>query len=117
MSTSPVWTISASGISGEGRKLVGCHIKQTPTNYQFTAPNNDVLATTSGTTLPQTFSPFNYENLDWVVALLTAVVGGNATGEWNVAATPQDFTPESGNYIAYTGLGIDEGEAASSAHT
>jgi|SRR5215216_421211 len=108
----PEWTVTAIGLTGAGLKLVGCHIFLNPTNYTFTKPDNTLLATTPGTTLPQTFSTFNYKGIDWTITLTSALVGSNATGAWSVPPGS-----ESGYFTAPTGAGIDEEEAASSAHT
>lgn len=104
MSPSPVWTITASEITPPGPpgdKLVGCHIvlNATQSAYELTKPNiNDVLAISSGTTLPVTFPAFNYKGYHWVVTLVTASIGAGVTVTWVIAE------------------GVEEGEAASSAH-
>ena len=124
MTPSPVWTITPEGIGGgsHGKLLVGCHIvlNAAQNAYEFTKPNiNDVLTISSGTLLPVTFPVFSYKGFDWVVTLSTAQVGGTATGTWSIPVTEgsEAFTPDSGDYVAQTGLGAEEEKAASSGPT
>jgi len=119
--SAPEWTFS-SGLTGKGVKLAGCHIFLNTSNYTLTKPNQaEVLATSSGTSLPLTFPNFNYKDIDtWSVGLSTAVDSGNATGSWSFPNQPGAQDPdgvpvsaESGTYTAQTGPGQFEEEASS----
>ena len=112
----PIWTLTASGISGgsEGQKLAGCHIivNNAGNAYEFTAPNiSEVLASTTGNVLPLppfTFPPFIYRGLEWTIGILKLPIGAPATGTWSTSA-------ESGNFVAQAGEALAGDEAASSA--
>ena len=113
----PEWTLNAGSLTGSGDKLAGCHIFNNTTNYTLTKPNpNEVLATSSGTTLPVTFPTFSYKNINlWSVTVSTAPDGATATGSWSFpaqpgAVDPGDIGAESGTYTAQTGPGLWEGE-------
>jgi len=118
----PEWTLNAGSLTGSGDKLAGCHIFNNTTNYTLTKPNpNDVLATSSGTTLPVTFPTFSYKDINlWTVTVATAPDGATATGSWSFPNQPEAQDPdgvptsaESGTYTAQTGPGQFEEEASS----
>jgi len=121
MPTPPEWTVNASGLTGKGRDLAGCHIFLNSSNFTFTKPNNELLATSSDTTLPATFSIPDYKDIkNWTVTVQTAVNGGNASGQWSfpeqaAAPDPADTPAESGSYTAQTGSGLGGDATASSA--
>jgi hypothetical protein len=123
--TTPIWTLNASGITPAGsageQKLAGCHITQNSagTAYEFTKPNiNEVLATSGPPlpTLPFTFPTFAYKDLDWNITVSTLPSGANGSGTWNTPGSGVAGTaPESGDYTAQSGSGVDADAAASSA--
>jgi len=120
--SAPEWTLNASSLTGKGDKLAGCHIFQNTSNYTLTKPNpNEILSTSSGTSLPLTFPTFSYKDVnDWSVTLSTAPDGATATGSWSFPTQqfkdPTNIPGESGTYTAQTGPGlVAEEEAASSA--
>jgi hypothetical protein len=129
----PEWTLTARHTHGtDGQLLVGCHITINATNtaYQFTQPNvNNVLATSTGTTLPTaafTFPAFDYNGLTGVsISMDTPVASGtNWGGTWSctgsppIGSTPPPQGPQSGDFTAQAGTKLDEDadEAASSAN-
>lgn len=127
--TPPEWTLSAKHTHGTfGQLLVGCHIIENSTNtaYQFTEPNvNNVLATSTGTTLPTaafTFPTFDYNGLTGVsISMDTPVAAGtNWHGTWSCTGSPSMHSPrptgpQSGDFTAQAGSGLGEDETASSA--
>jgi len=127
--TTPIWTLNASNITpvgSAGVMLAGCHITEnsTGTAYEFTQPNiNKVLSTTTGSSLPSvpfSFPQFTYKGLDWNITVASLAVGANVTGTWStpgdeLAAHPLPTTPQSGDFTAQAGEGLDEEAAASSA--
>lgn len=130
--TPNIWTINAGGVSGDGQKLVGCHIKFDPGTgtYTFTKPNNDVKSTyTPPTPTPSpaptsfTFPEFTYKDKKWDVSVnLPLTSGVNGSGNWTIVgnkvafATPPPIDPQSGEYTAQAGSGLGEGEDAISAN-
>jgi len=128
--TQPEWTLTAKDTHGtDGQLLVGCHITINATNtaYQFTQPNvNNVLATSTGTTLPTaafTFPAFNYNGLTGVsITMETPVPSGtNWKGTWSCTGSPPMGTPppqgpQSGDFTAQAGTKLGEDESASSAN-
>lgn len=113
-----VWTIHAGDVTGGSSKtnLVGCHItvNDAGTAYEFTDNNiNEVLSTTSGTSLPTppfTFPSFGLDEYTWtiVVNTLTGGASGNqAEGTWSNNA-PTIIAGEDGTYTAQAGSGTEE---------
>ncbi|HET6863107.1 MAG TPA: hypothetical protein VFH91_08660, partial [Pyrinomonadaceae bacterium] len=110
------WTISANDVSGgsSGRDLVGCHITIVGgIVYQFTAPNNDELATSPGPTLPNLPYTFptvqNYKNHNWTIKLRTLTYGpsnNQAQGNWSNDAAGIT-AGEGGDWTAQAGATID----------
>ena len=127
----PEWTLSAKDTHGSfGQLLVGCHITEnsTSTGYRFTQPNpSNVLANSPGTSLPTaafTFTPaFDYNGLTGVTITMEPPVASdkNWKGTWSCTGSPpmKDVPlpqgPQSGDFTAQAGSGMDEDEAASSA--
>jgi hypothetical protein len=93
------WTIPANGVdpNTNGKTLVGYHLQQNSTNYQFEAANGSVLTTSTGTTLPLDF-PVYYKTafggttrLPWYIRLETVTDGeseNKAKGEWSNTPFP-----------------------------
>lgn len=113
-----VWTIAAGDVTGGSHKndLVGCHIttNDNGTAYEFTNNNiNDVLATTTGTSLPTppfTFPDFDLDGYTWTIDVdtLTGGAGGNqAEGSWSNNA-PTISADEEGTWTAQAGSGTEE---------
>ncbi|HKG46308.1 MAG TPA: hypothetical protein VKB02_06260 [Pyrinomonadaceae bacterium] len=115
------WTINASGVNGGSNKsaLVGCHIKQNATNYQFQASNGTVVSTTTGTTLPT--APFQFPMfnsalsgqtaLDWYITVdtLTGGASGNQPGgEWSNYAFASPEGVPSDTWVAQAGAGVED---------
>jgi len=74
------WTINSAGGGTNSSDLIGCHIKQTATGYDFTAPNNTVVASTTSTTPPFSFTDFDYEDWTWTVSVTS--LSSTASGGW-----------------------------------
>lgn len=113
-----VWTIHANGLTGGNDKsnLVGCHINTNAsgTAYEFTQPNiNNVLSTTSGTSLPTPpfrFPSFSYAGYTWTIDVnsLTAGAGNNeAQGNWS-DNNPSISDDETGTWTAQAGTTADQ---------
>src|SRR5688500_20341333 len=84
------WTINNASGGNDAHDLVGCHIIGTSTGYDFTEPNNDVLASTTSTTPSFTFPSFDYEEYTWDITVLT--LPNRASGPWR----NNDQTPPPG---------------------
>ena len=115
-----IWTIHPTpGGGSNGNDLTGCHIQQTATGYQLTAPNiTNPLATTTATAAPFDFDNVSYQSLTWNIHVTTLPANANGSGTWATRATgPEDTGPQSGDYTAQSGSGVDADadEAASSA--
>ena len=123
-STPPIWTLNASGITpvgSDGVNLVGCHITTNAagTAYEFTKPNiNDVLSTTTGTSLPSvpfTFPVFTYKGFDWTVTVSSLPAGSTGSGTWSTPGSVKRTGAQNGDFTAQSGSGIDEVADAQSA--
>jgi hypothetical protein len=105
-----IWTISSARGGNDANDLVGCHIVGTATGYDFTAPNNAWLASTTDTTLPFSFNSFLYDDWTWTVEVNS--LGNPASGDWsNNNPSP---TEEEGTWSA--GATIDTDSSAASAN-
>jgi hypothetical protein len=113
-----VWTINAGDVTGGSTKpdLVGCHIttNDDDTAYEFTNNNiNEVLATTTGTSLPTppfAFPEFDLDGYTWTITVNTltgGAAGNQAEGDWSNNA-PTIAAAEEGTYTAQAGSGTDE---------
>jgi hypothetical protein len=124
----PVWTINAGDITPSNSyasvNLVGCHITKNAagTAYEFTQPNINLVLATAGPPLPNfpfSFPQFFYQGVDWNITVKTLAVGANVTGAWSTPGSPVDpheiVPPQSGEFTAQSGSGVDEDAAASSA--
>ena len=116
------WTINNARGGRDSTALVGCKIQvsQDGLHYEFTLPNNNILATTTGSTLPNT--PFSFPEFaipggpavyNWNIQV-TTVTGGNqrnkAEGTWT-NSDPNTTADESGTWTAQAGSGMgEEGE-------
>lgn len=107
------WTINNTGGGSNRSDLVGCHIKQTASGYDFTEPNNTVLASTTSTTPPFSFPSFSYDSWTWTITV-SSVASSGVTGGWS--NNNPGIEGEEGTYS--TGAGADEesDESASSAY-
>ena len=97
------WTINNAGGGSSGRDLIGCHIKQNNSGgYDFTEPNNSLLASSTGVSLPLRFT-FRFHNLDWILTVET--LGPGASGKWeNNKPEPER---EKGSWSAGAGVAAD----------
>ena len=95
------WTINNAGGGRDASDLVGCHIQRTSTGYDFTSPSNQILASTTDTTLPFSFNDFGYDGWEWTVTVDTLTSG--ASGSWE--NNNPDITGEEGTWSA--GAGTD----------
>ena len=122
------WTINANGVQGGSNKseLVGCHIQQNATNYQFEAPNGTVVSTTTGTSLPTPpfqFPMFNsalagQTALNWYITVetLTGGASGNqAGGEWSNTSFESPEGDPADTWVAQAGASVEPEEEASGA--
>jgi hypothetical protein len=106
-----IWTINNGDVTGgkDGSDLVGCHIVQTATAYEFTEPNiNNVLSTTPGSTLPTPpfdFPAFSYEGYTWNIHV--GALSGGFSGTWS-NTDPTITADETGTWTAQAGAGVDE---------
>jgi hypothetical protein len=101
------WRITSADGGYTSSDLVGCRIKETATGYDFTKRNNDLLASTTSTTLPFSFTDFPYDGRTWTVTVRS--LGDPATGSWE-----NGKKEEEGSWAA--GATIDEeGEEAAAA--
>ena len=119
-----VWTIHSTDGGKDSSQLQGCHIQVNGNTYQFTQPSiQNVLSTTTGTTLPTppfTFPAFSLgaDGYSWTI-IVTTLTGGHsnnkAEGTWT-NTDPSITADESGTWTAQAGSTIDpEEEDASSA--
>jgi len=106
------WTINNAGGGPDGSDLVGCHIKETDTGYDFTEPDNSVLASTTSTTPPFTFPDFDYEDWTWTITVSTLAASG-VTGGWE--NNNNQITAEEGTWSTGAGADDDEEEEAAAA--
>ena len=122
------WTINAGGVNGGSNKseLIGCHIQQNATNYQFESPNGTVQSTTTGTTLPTPPFQFPMFNsplagstaLDWYITVdtLTGGASGNqAGGKWSNSNFEDPTADPADTWVAQSGLAGEPEDEASSA--
>lgn len=116
------WTIHHVHGQPSGQQLIGYKIEVSSNgqNYQFTTPNNTVLATTPGTTRPQL--PFDFPQFsipggpavwNWNIHVETLTAGrhhNKAEGTWSNNANPAE--DESGTFTAQAGQGMEpEGDS------
>lgn len=115
------WTINNAQGGRDSTALVGCKIQVSNDglHYEFTSPNNVVLATTAGSTLPTV--PFNFPQF--------AIPGGSAVWNWDLQVTtvnagrnqnrvegtwrnndPSPAQDEDGTWTAQAGSGMGEEE-------
>ena len=107
-----IWTINNAGGDPDGSDLIGCHIKETSTGYDFTSPNGTKLASTTSATPPFTFPNFPYEGWTWTIEVTTLAASGVSGGWSNNNPT---ITGEEGTWS--TGAGDDQEEDAAAAAT
>jgi hypothetical protein len=105
------WTINNAGGGNTGADLIGCHIKQTATGYDFTKPNNDVLKSTTSTTLPFSFPAFDYKTYRWTITVDT--LSTTASGSWSNNAP--GIKEEEGSWSAGATIDAEADEAAAAA--
>lgn len=108
-----IWTInSATGGHGK-RHLVGCHIQQTDTGFNFTKPNiSEILASTTGSSLP-TFNDVSYKGYTWTITATSLTPNGPGSGTWE--NDPHIADSEDGDWTAQAGSG-EPAESAASAN-
>jgi len=100
------WTINSTGGGNSRTDLIGCHIKQTATGYDFTEQDNTVLASTTSTSPPFSFPSFSFAGWTWTISVST--LSDPATGGWS--NNDPSITEEEGTWSA--GSGADEVAAA-----
>jgi hypothetical protein len=107
------WTINNAGSQRDSHYLVGCHIKNNGNGYDFCQPDETVLASTTETQTPFSFTDFSYQNLTWTVVVSS--LGTPASGSWS--NTDTQITEEEGTWTAQAGSGgtAEEETAAASA--
>jgi hypothetical protein len=108
-----IWTISSFGGGNSGSELIGCHIKETDTGYDFTQPNNNQLASVMGKGLPFTFPEFRFGKWNWTITVDS--LSNPATGDWKNNAP--NIKEEEGTWSAGAGADeeVDEGEQSAAA--
>ena len=105
------WTINNASGGGTSSDLIGCHIKQTATGYDFTSPSNRVLASTTSSSLPFTFPEFDFKDWTWTVTVSS--LSNPASGSWE--NNDPSITEEEGTWSAEATIATDAGEEASAA--
>ncbi len=107
------WTINNAQGGNSSSDLIGCHIKQTDTGYDFTAPDNTLLASTTSTAPPFSFTNFPYDTLTWTI--LVASLSNPASGGWS--NNNPDIKGEEGTWSAGATADddVDEDEDAAAA--
>jgi hypothetical protein len=105
------WTINNASGGNTSSDLIGCHIKQTDTGYDFTSPNNAVLASTTSTTPPFSFTGFDFEDWTWTVSVTS--LSNPAGGGWS--NTDPTITGEEGTWSAGADADADTEEASAAA--
>src|SRR5690349_11360685 len=118
-SSDPEWTLTANHTHGDfGQRLVGCRVKETPTEYLFIGRDGKTLARSPLSEFPAArvnFEPFNYHGLTEVSITMNVPVaaGTNWTGLWSCTGSPPIATgPQSGDFTAQAGSGLGEDEIA-----
>lgn len=112
------WTINSAAGGNDSSDLIGCVLKETDTGFEF-KNGNDVLASTTDTSVPFTFSSFSLDNHNWTVSV-DSITGGpsnnQASGTWS-NDDPTIEGAEDGTWVAQAGggAGEDDGEQARSA--
>ncbi len=115
--------ITNAGSAKDSPQLVDCWIEQTATGYELVAKRM-VLATSTSTTPPFTFTTFNYgvggPIYSWDLSASSISTDGDTlTGTWsNDDTNPEVPDPdgESGSWTAQAGSGADDdAESATSA--
>jgi hypothetical protein len=105
------WTINSAGGGGTSSDLIGCHIKQTATGYDFTSPNNTVLASTTSTTLPFSFTNVALDVWTWIITVSS--LSNPASGSWT--NNDPSITEEEGTWSAGATIDTDADEEAAAA--
>lgn len=106
------WTINNAGGGGDSSDLIGCHIKETNLGYDFTEPDNSVLASTTETAPPFTFPDFDYEDWTWTISVSTLASAG-VSGSWS--NDNPNITDEEGTWSTGTGADDEEEDEAAAA--
>lgn len=99
------WTISAATGGADSSELIGCKLKETDDGYDFTDPDNDVLASTTNTTLPLSFS-FEYDAHTWSIGVTSLTDGpsnNGASGTWNNDDDQRPTGDEEGTWTGQAG--------------
>ena len=113
------WTIRKAEGGRDSTALVGCKIQESDDglHYEFTMPNNEVLSTTTGSTLPE--PPFAFPEFaipggstewNWNISVETLTGGhhqNKAKGSWT-NTDPSPAEEESGTWTAQAGSGMGE---------
>ena len=78
---------------------------------------SNVLASTTSTTMPITFSSFPFAHRTWDISA-TLSLGVNGSGTWSIiAGLSEEDSGDNGEFQAQAGTGVEEdGDAASSAY-
>ena len=105
------WTINSATGGNTSSDLIGCHIKQKATGYDFTSPNNTVLASTTSTTLPFSFTDFDFA--DWTWTLTVSSLSNPASGSW--INNDPSIAAEEGTWSAGATIDTDADEEAAAA--
>jgi hypothetical protein len=103
------WTINIASGGNSASSLVGCHIKQTSTGYDFTSSSNTVLASTTSTTVPFSFTGISLASLTWTVTVDS--LANPATGGWS--NSQPKVTEEEGTWSAGATIDVDSEDASS----
>ena len=101
------WTINNASGGSDSSDLIGCHIKETDTGFDFTEPDGTVLASSNSTTPPFTFPTFDYEDWTWTISV-SSVASSGINGGWS--NNNPGIQGEEGTYS--TGKGADEEASA-----
>ena len=110
------WTIHHYRGDPDGQDLIGCHIQVSDdgNHYEFTTPDNQVLSTTTESTLPTPPFPFpefqlpSEPTLNWNIEIDTTTAGKHhdkIEGSWSNG--PRIEADESGTFTAQAGQGMD----------
>jgi hypothetical protein len=105
------WTINSAGGGNNSSDLIGCHIVETSTGYDFEQPNNTVLASTTLTTLPFSFPSFSLDGWTWIVTVSS--LSNPANGSWS--NNNANVTGEIGTWSAGATADEDPGKSEGAA--
>lgn len=104
------WRITSSEGGNDNADLIGCKLKETDTGFDFTDADNDVLASTTDTTPPFTFTAFAMDDHNWTISVST-ITGGpsqnEASGTWS-NDDPTIQGEEDGTWAGQAGGGEEE---------